>query len=65
MLLVLSIYNYLQGSSYFSQQDIAKFFNELINGIEILHNLKILHRDIKVSSRGQKEYSLTPNFLER
>eukprot|EP00026_Physarum_polycephalum_P004312 Phypoly_transcript_04330.p1 GENE.Phypoly_transcript_04330~~Phypoly_transcript_04330.p1 ORF type:complete len:683 (+),score=138.92 Phypoly_transcript_04330:105-2153(+) len=33
--------------STFSQREVARFFLDMVNGIEVLHGLKILHRDIK------------------
>lgn len=45
-------------SSTFTQMEVARFFLDLVSGIEVLHGMKILHRDIKSDNIF---YSLSPD----
>ena len=39
--------HYIQGA-LFTQMEVAKFLLDIISGLEALHNLNIIHRDLKV-----------------
>lgn len=48
--LYLKIVEHTKRNSYFPEKDIWKFFIHMVRGLQSLHDLKILHRDLKVSS---------------
>ena len=41
------LFDYIVKRQNLSELEACKFFNEIIEGIEYLHNLKIVHRDLK------------------
>jgi serine/threonine protein kinase len=43
------IKNYSKSRTSFSESEVVKMFVQMVAGLKVLHDRKILHRDIKVS----------------
>jgi len=44
------LFEYISENQYLSEEESAKFFLQLLDGVQYLHNLHIVHRDLKLEN---------------
>ncbi len=44
------IVDFSRRSSFFREKDVWRYLIHMVRGLKTLHNMKILHRDLKVGS---------------